>query len=337
MFITLDKPLKYWGDKHVVLETAELTIESARHVSCRTRAEAEGEAQAMICGASWALQRIGRLDEARISAEKSLQLGEDIGWDRNTAYCEKCIGRLYRIMAEEEPDATRRTEYLRHSRGRLESAIARFSGSSEFGPEHPEVGDCHSLLGRTYLVDSKSEDAWSCVRRAARLLSPSDGKDYMDVKILEGELLESQDRDAAEGCYSEVLSYDFVGDSEKSEIAARAYLRRAINRAAMRKQQMAVCDFDKAEALWTSLGEPRNAARAAWERLRLEKAIPESGFRLLSKEPLPIGVEVIREHQRRLAEFAGRRTAKRVEPGQEYWIQLIKDARQRFAIENVEW
>ena len=109
MFITIDKPLKAWGDKHLVLDVAELVIGCARRVPSRGRAEVEGEAQAMICGKSWALQRIGRLDEARIAAEKSLELGEDIGWDRNTAYCEKCIGRLYRIMAEEASDPGRET------------------------------------------------------------------------------------------------------------------------------------------------------------------------------------------------------------------------------------
>src|SRR5262249_30035188 len=79
MFIAIDKPLKSWGDKHLVLDAAELVIGCARRVPSRGRAEVEGEAQAMICGESWALQRIGRLDEARVAAERSQKLGEDIG------------------------------------------------------------------------------------------------------------------------------------------------------------------------------------------------------------------------------------------------------------------
>jgi hypothetical protein len=338
MFITIDKPLKSWGDKHLVLDVAELVIGCARRVPCRQRADAEGEAQAMICGQSWALQRIGRLEEARTAAEKSLRLGQDIGWDRNTAYCEKCIGRLYRIMAEAASNPAQKLELLNLSKVSLETAIARFSRSSEFGPSHPEVGDCYSLLGRTRLAANDIKGAWECVAKAASLLTQNDGKDYLDLKILEGELLERRDRDAAESCYVEVLGHELLGDPERSEIAARAYLRRAINRAGMGKEQMAIRDFIKAEELWTRLGEYDNAAIAAWERLRAEKVIPESALGLLSREQsFPVRVAVIREHQRRLAAFSGKRVARRAEPGTEYWVQLIKLARERAAVENIQW
>jgi tetratricopeptide (TPR) repeat protein len=338
MFITIDKPLKSWGDKHLVLDVSELVISSARRVPSRRRGEVEGEAQAMICGKSWALQRIGRLDEARIAAEKSLKLGEDIGWDRNTAYCEKCVGRLYRIMAEEASDPDKKREFLDSSRVRLETAIARFSLSPEFGPNHPEIGDCYSLLGRTYLVAQDIRSAWGCVARSGRLLSQNDGKDYLDLKILEGELLERRDREAAEACYVEVLKHEFIGDAERSEIAARAYLRRAKNRAAMGKEKAAAQDFEKAEELWTRLGEPANAAVAAWDRLKMQKAVPSSALSLLSKEQsLPVRVEVIREHQRRLEAFSGKRVARRAEPGIEYWQQMIKLAREKIAVQNAQW
>jgi tetratricopeptide (TPR) repeat protein len=338
VFITIDKPLKAWGDKHLVLDVAELVIGCARRVPSRGRAEVEGEAQAMICGKSWALQRIGRLDEARIAAEKSLKLGEDIGWDRNTAYCEKCVGRLYRIMAEEASDPEKKRELLDSSRTRLETAIARFSLSPEFGPSHPEIGDCYSLLGRTYLVAQNIKSAWECVGKAGRLLSQNDGKDYLDLRILEGELLERRDREAAESCYSDVLKHEFVGDAERSEIAARAYLRRAKNRTAMGKDELAARDFSKAEELWTRLGEPVNAAVAAWDRLKMQKALPASALGLLLKEQsLPVRVEVIREHQRRLEPFSGKRIARRSEPGVEYWQQLIKLAREKVAVQDTQW
>jgi tetratricopeptide (TPR) repeat protein len=338
MFIALDKPLKAWGDKHLVLDVSELVIGCARRVPSRGRGEVEGEAQAMICGKSWALQRIGRLDEARIAAEKSLKLGEDIGWDRNTAYCEKCVGRLYRIMAEEVSDAEKKREFLDSSRTRLETAIARFSLSPEFEPNHPEIGDCYSLLGRTYLVAQNIKSAWECVAKAGRLLSQNDGKDYLDLRILEGELLERRDREAADGCYFEVLKQDFVGDAERSEIAARAYLKRAKNRAAMGRDELAARDFSKAEELWTRLGEPANAAVAAWDRLKMQKAVPPSALNLLQKEQsLPVRVEVIREHQRRLEPFAGKRIARRSEPAIEYWQQLIKLAREKVAVQDTQW
>ncbi len=338
MFITIDKPLKSWGDKHLVLDVSELVMSCARRVPSRARAEVEGEAQAMICGYSWALQRVGRLDEARIAAEKSLRLGEDIGWDRNTAYCEKCIGRLYRVMAEQTTDLDKKREFLKSSKVKLETAIARFQMSPEFGPMHPEIGDCYSLLGRTYLVADDVKNAWESVVKAGKLLTHSDGKDYLDLRILEGELLERRDREAAEACYVEVLKYEFVGDAERSEIAARAYLRRAKNRAVMGKKAMALRDFPKAEELWTRLGEPGNAAVAAWDRLRMLNAVPASALALLLKEQsLPVRVEVVREHQRRLEAFSGKRIARRAEPDIKYWQQLIKFGRERVAVENVQW
>lgn len=91
VFRVLDKLLKERGDKHLVLEVAKLSIDAATR-SSRTSREVEGEAQALICGLAWVYQRIGRLNEARVAAERSLKLGEDISWDRNTTFSKKCIG-----------------------------------------------------------------------------------------------------------------------------------------------------------------------------------------------------------------------------------------------------
>jgi len=77
VFMTLDKLLKHRGDKHLVLELADLSIGAARRIP-RTRREVEGEAQALICGRSWVFQRIGRLTEARIEAEKSRSISSSL-------------------------------------------------------------------------------------------------------------------------------------------------------------------------------------------------------------------------------------------------------------------
>jgi tetratricopeptide (TPR) repeat protein len=338
MFISLDKPLKSLGDKHLVLEAAELTVAAARKTPTRGRPEVEGEAQALICGTSWALQRIGRLEQARIVAQESLQLGEAIGWDRNTSFCEKCVGRLYRIMAEEAKDPTNKRDLLRTSIAYLESAIERFSRSPEFGPEHTEVGDCYSLLGRTYLVSGARSDARRAVRKASTLIPPSGGKDYLDLRILEGELLEAGDPDAAERCYVEVIGKrGEASDSERSEIVARAYFRRALNLVAIGKSQQAIQELRKAEDLWEMLGEDDNRARAAWKRLKLEGAIPNAALRLLSAESAAVRVAAVTSHQGRIAALSGKRVARRSEPGPEYWVQLIKEARARVAVESVKW
>src|SRR5206468_2880638 len=94
VYFKIEKLLKRRGDKHLVLQTAQLAIDASRRAHLRTPDIAKYEAHALICGQSWVFQRIGRLPEARIAAEKSLQLGVDIGWERNTAYCTKCLGRL---------------------------------------------------------------------------------------------------------------------------------------------------------------------------------------------------------------------------------------------------
>jgi tetratricopeptide (TPR) repeat protein len=337
MFISLDKPLKSLGDKHLVLEAAELTITSARRNHPRSQADVEGEAQALICGTSWALQRIDRLPEALNFAEQSLNLGNAICWERNTAFCEKCIGRLYRIMAEEAKNAEEKAKLLQMSADYLEKAIARFSASAEFGPQSSEVGDCYSLLGRTHLVANTRGEARTAMRKASRLIPPTGGKDYMDLRILEGELLEATDQAAADICYSDVVDIKGNADSEKSDIVARAFFRRGLNRAAMKSIDAAVADLLKAEGLWEQLGEYRNAARAAWKRLRLQEVVPKSALRLLTTESVLVRVAAMKEHQDRIAAFAGTRVARRSEPGSEYWAQLIKDARARVAVNSVTW
>src|SRR5262249_27401935 len=75
LFNAVDRVLKRRGDKHKVLEAATLTIEATRH-PCRTDEDIRREAKALICGKSWVLQRVGRLDEAMADAKKSLKLGE---------------------------------------------------------------------------------------------------------------------------------------------------------------------------------------------------------------------------------------------------------------------
>ena len=338
MFISLDKPLKSLGDKHLVLEAAELTVSAARKTPTRGRLEAEGEAQALICGTSWALQRIGRLEQARVVAEESLQLGEAIGWERNTSFCEKCIGRLYRIMGEEATDAISKRELLRTSVAHLENAIDRFSRSKEFGPEHSEVGDCYSLLGRTYLVSGARREAQLAVRKASALIPPSAAKDYLDLRILEGELLEVNDPEAADICYVEVIGKKGEAtDSERSEIIARAHFRRGLNLAAMGKTRLAIQELRKAEELWQSLAEDDNRARAAWKRLKLEGSIPQAALKLLSAEPAAVRVAAVNSHQGRVAGLSSKRAARRSEPGAEYWVQLIKDARARVAVESIKW
>ena len=81
-------------------------------------------------------------------AEHSLALGRAIHWDRNTAFCLKCLGRLKRMQAEGHRDSHQRVELLAASVKLLQEAIGEFRKLKL----EAEVGDCYSLLARTHLV-----------------------------------------------------------------------------------------------------------------------------------------------------------------------------------------
>ncbi len=154
VFGRLQSVLKAMGDKHVVLQVADLCLQVANRMDQNEDA-AQARALTLICGVSWVYQRIGRLSEAMVSAEQSLELGRRIAWQRNTAYCMKCIGRLLRLLSEVASDESERKDLLHQSIEKLKEAIGLFEKSSEHGPTNPDTGDCYSLLGRTYLVSDQ--------------------------------------------------------------------------------------------------------------------------------------------------------------------------------------
>ena len=82
-FRSIQSFLKSFGDKRLVLKVARRSIEASK-LPGRGRAQVKDEAVAAICGVSWVYQRTGRLSEARAEAERSLALGQDIGWNKNT-------------------------------------------------------------------------------------------------------------------------------------------------------------------------------------------------------------------------------------------------------------
>jgi tetratricopeptide (TPR) repeat protein len=337
VFMCLDKHLKDFGDKHFVLEVAELSIASARRAYLRSPQVVEGEAHALICGRSWVLQRVGRLDEARVEANKSLKLGEDMGWGRNSAFCVKCIGRLFRLQAEEAKDSDVKAKLITESILSIQQAIYRFSNLAEYGPNHSEIGDCYSLLGRTYLVAGRRSEADEMIRKAHQLIKESDGKDYADLLILDGDLQASNgDRVAADTLYSDAISYGTDEISDASEIRARGYFQRGRNRLAMGRRELAIGDFQNARSLWEALGEQDAAARAGWSEISASSALSEIFRKKLISELPAVRVKAVQNYQLAVA-TAGRRGARRQEPGAIYWDQLIEEARREVAIEAREW
>jgi hypothetical protein len=55
------------------------------------------------------------------------------------------------MEAKQMTKGQEKTAKLHESVALLKEAIERFCRLTEFGPDDPEVGDCFSLLGRTYL------------------------------------------------------------------------------------------------------------------------------------------------------------------------------------------
>lgn len=217
-FRTIQSMLKALGDKHLLLRVARRSIAASR-ADGRGREQAKDEAVAAICGVSWVYQRTGRLSEALVEAERSLALGQAIRWDRNTAFCLKCIGRLRRMQSEICPDAQERATFLRASESSLSEAVEHFT-RLDMGAE---VGDCYSLLARTYLVMGDREAARGAVAQADSRLIDSADKDYLDLRIVKGDLALRDDAEAAESLYSEVLATTpETGDAQRSEILGSA-------------------------------------------------------------------------------------------------------------------
>ena len=275
LFQATEHVIKNLGDKHLLLEVSELCIHTANDPSPVDRhLKAQAKAQAMLCGHSWVLQRTDRHPEARVWAEKSERLGEDIGWDRNTAFAKKCVARIDRLAAEGSADAIQRASLFQDSETKLRAAITIFAQSHEFGPSDRQVGDCYSLLARTQFVAGDIGAATESLRRAYQILTPGVTKEYFDLLILTGEIEAAKgNRDAAEQNYTQVVDAHVTGNRDLSEICARAYFRRGRLRVKDGRKAAAAMDLDRAAEIWHLLHEPTSAADAGWARLQLDSRL----------------------------------------------------------------
>jgi tetratricopeptide (TPR) repeat protein len=333
LFKRLDKSVKRLGNKNTVLEAAELAIKAAE-LCPKPRSEeiVDAHAQALICGISWVNQRLGRYGKARVAAEESYELGEKIKSGVNNAYCSKCLGRLFRMEAEITHDKDRRDANLRQSVALLEEAIDRFSKIEKFGPMDAEVGDCYSLLGRTYLTSKNFTKAEESIRKAYERITDRNSKDYFDLVILSGDLeVERGNRRDAMNHYDEALRLPASNDPEVTEMRARAHFQRGKDRIALKDQSGAIQDFRKAAEIWHSLGEDGAANQARWEEIKLVEKLPTDIFALLSEQEPSVRVAAVESYREQAASRGGARVAQRARPGKAYWEQIIEEARKRTA------
>ncbi len=331
VFMKLDKLLKRKGNKRLVLEVANLSI-AAAHRHPRTELQAKAEAVALVCGRSWVYQRSGRLEEARAEGEKSLRLGKEIGWDRNTVYCLKCIGRLFRMEAESKGhDGASFAGLVQSSVTHLKQAITLFPQVSELSASQrtAEVGDCFSLLARTFLVARDMKKANEAAREAIQNVTDKTSKDYADLQILLGDL-ETGDKSAAESYYDGAIRAAGTDDAEKSEVAARAWFRKGLLTRAQ------YC-FERAAGIWDELEEDWNADKARWEGMLLQGQIPTSAIHVIGNESPSVRIEVMRLHESLMAGMPARNRGRRSEPDKKYWLGLIPDAVRNVAVRHRDW
>ena len=101
--------------------------------------------------------------------------------------------------------------------------------SREYGPDHPEVGDCYNLLARTSLSAGDVQTALSSAREAKRLIVDGDSKDYLDLCILEGDLWAAGGKyGKAIAKFDDVIQVASVGNYQISEIVARAHHQKGL-------------------------------------------------------------------------------------------------------------
>lgn len=342
-FSPLDKLLKRRGRKRDVLELSRITVESARKVSIPTEEVRKAEIKALVCGYTWVYQRIGQFADAEFHAAQSHELGASIGWQRNTAFCKKCIGRLRRVQAEQEQNSKRKSKLLGESKDLLLEAIDGFSIDVEHGPSHPEVGDCYSLLARTYMMTNRMNEAVQCLARARELITTEPGyetsKDYMDLLILEGEIHSVRFQyQSADDKFAEAIDCHDPDDAEKSEIAARVYLARGKNILSWKRDKnLALKEVQRAVEIWDVSNEHFFRGLAEWTMIEINDEIPKRERNQLKHLSPSVRVEVIRLRSHLVIPSSSKTLAQRAELSDDVRKKLIAEAARNVAIRNRRW
>ena len=332
LFDTLDRPMKYLGDKRLVLDVAKACIECCSGMDLDDKT-AECQARARICGTSWAYQRMGDLGLAEQEAQQSVRVSEGISSRKNLAFCKKCLGRLKRLRAEAEPSLEVKRVFFEESVHCLREAISLFGDLYE--PDDPEVGDCYSLLGRTYLSAGDVRRAYDCAMEAMSRIKP-DSKDYLDLRILEGDIcLATGEKTKALEAFDEVIDLTSEQDYQISEIVARAHRQKA--QALMRtgRDEDAKLAFAEAQRIWECYGEDNLAAEAEWGGILASRMLERRTILLLEAEEPIVRCETVklyREEQEKQSKRNRRVVAQRIRADDTVWRNLIREVKHRQAL-----
>jgi tetratricopeptide (TPR) repeat protein len=182
------------------------------------------------------------------------------------------------------------------------------------------------------------------IRKAYALIVDETSKDYIDLLILNGEFEVARgDRDGAGTLYDRALEVSTGSDPEVSEMRARAFFQRGLNRQALGRKREAQADYQAAEEIWSSLQDEEFAAEAAWKKISIDGSLSPTSLAVLSKETsnVKVRVEATRMYAEALQQSAPSTVAKRSEPPAAYWRSLIRQADERLALRGnrseTEW
>jgi tetratricopeptide (TPR) repeat protein len=352
VFPKLDKLVKAGGDFHLILNLAHLSVRAAGKPPSDgqnpTIQMLRDRAQTLICGISWVYQRVDKLRIARAYGEESLRLGEEIGWQRNTAFCRKCLGRVERMDAESTGESDERKKLLQQSIESLQAAIPLFASLTDegMGPDCEDIGECWSLIARTLLVFGDLPAVRGAMQKAYPILDRFRGsKAWADLLILDGdlELLAGHHKIALDRS-SEVLQEIRSEEFDFSEIRARALLLLARTYASKGEWKSAAAEFGAAAEQYEKLSDTPKAARARWNELqannRVSKGvIPEDLARLLKSEKNPaVCVQAVKMYHERIRSKSDRGSlSQRAGASESYLTALIEEAQLEAKRNESQW
>jgi tetratricopeptide (TPR) repeat protein len=338
VFGVLDKLLKEMGKKHLVRDVAWLSKTAAQRATTVDREMKLAMIRSLICGLTWYYQRVGDLEEANASAKKSYRFAQEVDSKEDLAFSAKCTGRLRRLEAE-NVTGNERNSKLSESLGMLSTAIEHFKVAEGYGPDHPEVGDCYSLMARTHLVAGDLPSARNKVGRAFARLRDDAGKDRIDAIILAGDIAAASgdDHDALI-YYDQAVTRAQSPGRDVTEMRARALRQRGHIKRKIGNLDGARTDFNEAMRIWNELEEPNYAAEAEFEMLDLSVQLSEHPRSLLLNEPAAVRAKAMRFHIDKLDEYNLKDTkaaGRRQEPPPRYWKELIKQAHGAVGLEMI--
>jgi tetratricopeptide (TPR) repeat protein len=244
------------------------------------------------------------------------------------------------MMAEDAIDEAERARLLRSSQENLSLAFEEFSASKEhdLGPSCADVGECHSLLGRTRLAQRDLKSARRSVNQAYDILEPDHirSKEYADLLILDGDLaaIEGESQRAL-SLFNEALR--LLSDGSTNEIRARALVSRGNLLVGLGQRDRAAEDFLAASGIYAAMRDPRRSAQCRLASIKLNQPIdPVLEQALQGAEP-EVWVEAIRIVSQRFQVNQVGAIARRSGISRPVAEQIIKEARILVRMDQVEW